>query len=497
MLYSKLSAVLLAAITCASVSYAAPVTLKSTSGGIELKGELLSFENGFYVLETALGALDVDARTVTCLGDACPKDVSNTSEFTITGNDRLLKNLVLPLIEGYGFSLGADVALKSSGKNKSSVQVTGINGTKFADISIGGTQKNPAISIQSGTVAKMLSAKSTSTIIPLSSDAFVLAVSADNPLRSISQKNLQALLSGKITNWKDIGGPDFDINLYVPSGNNSLLNTAKATGFDFSKAKKAIKIADIIALSRTAESDPFGITVINHSNLGGARALSIGGACGAVIAPNKFTIAAGNYPASYFHYLEVADKNLPIFAQEFADYLKTDQAKSQINTLGFNSISITESPLGEQGDRLAYSILAQKNVVPIEDLRKMITLLGGARQLSSVLRFKIGSIELDAPSQTALDALVTELYLGKYADQKIMFVGFTENLGSFADNKRNSKAAAQLIFGGLRGQIGGEILDDLNIEVHGFGQASPLSCEDTPEGANLNNRVEIWVKDSY
>ena len=238
MLYSKLSAVLLAAITCASVSYAAPVTLKSTSGGIELKGELLSFENGFYVLETALGALDVDARTVTCLGDACPKDVSNTSEFTITGNDRLLKNLILPLIEGYGFSLGADVALKSSDKNKSSVQVTGINGTKFADISIGGTQKNSAINVLSGTVEKMLSAKSTSTIVPLSSDAFVLAVSADNPLRSISQKNLQALLSGKITNWKDIGGPDFDINLYVPSGNNSLLNTAKATGFDFSKAKK-------------------------------------------------------------------------------------------------------------------------------------------------------------------------------------------------------------------------------------------------------------------
>lgn len=495
MLYSKLSAVFLAVITCTSVSYAAPVTLKSTSGGVELKGELLSFENGFYVLETALGALDVDARTVTCLGDACPKEVSNTSKFAITGNDRLLKNLILPLIEGYGFSLGADVALKSSGKNKSSVQVTSTNGAKFADISIGGTQKNPAISVQSGTVAKMLSAKSTSTIVPLSSDAFVLAVSADNPLRSISQKNVQALLSGKITNWKDIGGPDFDINLYVPS--KSLLSIAKATGFDFSKAKKAIKIADIVALSNTAESDPFGITVINHSNLGGARALSIGGACGAAIAPNKFTIAAGNYPASYFHYLEVADKSLPIFAQEFADYLKTDQAKSQINTLGFNSISITESPLGEQGDRLAHSILAQKDVVPIEDLRKMITLLGGARQLSSVLRFKAGSIELDAPSQTALDALVTELYLGKYADQKIMFVGFTENLGSFGDNKRNSKAAAQLTFGGLRGQIGGEILDDLNIEVHGFGQASPLSCEDTPEGANVNNRVEIWVKDSF
>ena len=54
-------------------TWAGQITLKSTTSTVELVGELKSFDNGIYLIETELGELEVDARTVSCSGASCPK----------------------------------------------------------------------------------------------------------------------------------------------------------------------------------------------------------------------------------------------------------------------------------------------------------------------------------------------------------------------------------------------------------------------------------------
>lgn len=54
--------------------------------------------------------------------------------------------------------------------------------------------------------------------IPVAWDALVVIVNKDNPVESISFENLQKLYLGGTKNWKDLGGVDAPIELYVRRG---------------------------------------------------------------------------------------------------------------------------------------------------------------------------------------------------------------------------------------------------------------------------------------
>lgn len=51
--------------------------------------------------------------------------------------------------------------------------------------------------------------------------ALAFAVNDSNPIDNISTEQLKKILLGKITNWKDLGGEDSVINLYLRKGKNT------------------------------------------------------------------------------------------------------------------------------------------------------------------------------------------------------------------------------------------------------------------------------------
>ena len=54
--------------------------------------------------------------------------------------------------------------------------------------------------------------------VPVAWDALVVIVHKENPVNSITSEQLKAIYLGKITNWKELGGPDAKIELYVRRG---------------------------------------------------------------------------------------------------------------------------------------------------------------------------------------------------------------------------------------------------------------------------------------
>lgn len=383
--------------------------------------------------------------------------------------------------------------------------MVGKSGQDFASISVRtGTQsklkskiktaKN-ALVVTSGTVEMLADAAEKTNATPLAADALVAITADTNPIKSISLNTLHDVLSGKITNWKDLGGPNIDLNLYLPEEVSGVIQIANKLGYITPKSVKSQRFSDLTELSTAASSDPYGLGFTNYANRHSATPLSISGTCGAHIQPTAFNILTGSYPASYFHYLQTTSTPVPIFAREFISYLNNTQAKNAITALGYPSLSVIENALDNQGNRIAHGLLTTSKTVPVTEYRAMLNALNGARQLSTVLRFKAGSLDLDTQSSAALEVLISELFLGNYADQKLQIIGFTEADGSTGENKRNSKAAAQLISRYIKDADSGNQLMDLQIEILGYGEASPLTCEDTPEGSAINNRVEIWVKD--
>ncbi len=57
--------------------------------------------------------------------------------------------------------------------------------------------------------------------IPVAWDALVVIVNKNNPVEGLSFQQLQKIYTGKITNWKELGGNDAPIDLYVRRGKMS------------------------------------------------------------------------------------------------------------------------------------------------------------------------------------------------------------------------------------------------------------------------------------
>ena len=59
-------------------------------------------------------------------------------------------------------------------------------------------------------------------IVPVAKDAFVFFVNENNPVQNLTLNQIQNIYSGKIKNWKDVGGTDSKIKAYQkPEGSTS------------------------------------------------------------------------------------------------------------------------------------------------------------------------------------------------------------------------------------------------------------------------------------
>ena len=48
-------------------------------------------------------------------------------------------------------------------------------------------------------------------LVPIAAEAFVFVINANNPVESLTQQQIKDIYSGKITNWKEVGGEDIEI----------------------------------------------------------------------------------------------------------------------------------------------------------------------------------------------------------------------------------------------------------------------------------------------
>ncbi len=56
--------------------------------------------------------------------------------------------------------------------------------------------------------------------VPIALDAFVFIVHPENPLKSLTVKQIQDIYMGNVTNWKEVGGKDAKINPFIRDANS-------------------------------------------------------------------------------------------------------------------------------------------------------------------------------------------------------------------------------------------------------------------------------------
>ncbi|MBB5516754.1 phosphate transport system substrate-binding protein [Rubricella aquisinus] len=495
------------------------VTLTSFDGSITLRGDLLDFDGESYRIGTAIGEISIDAFQVSCDGDACPAPELLTSEFALVGSATLGAELMPALIEAYAFALDADIGESTmSADGSTQLMIQDLEGRDLADVTVASLGSSAGfaallegsadIAMSSRTVRQReldvfensglgtLNAPGQENIIGL--DGLIGIVSRSNPVRAISIQNLAGLFSGRIQNWAEVGGPDAPVNVYVrdaSSGTRQVFDQLVLEPFGLTVTPAAQVYESNAEVSDAVASDPFGIGFTGFAYERNARAIGIQEVCGIITPPTPFAIKAEEYPLARRLYLYNTNRALPPQAESFLAFIQSDEAQDVIAANGFIDQALSTSPMNDQGLRMTTAMLSAEDGAQLFELRQMAAELVNAERLSTTFRFTPGSSILDVRAQRDAVRLAEFLARGGFENKEILVLGFTDSIGRPDLNRALSFRRAQQVLDSVIAAAPAGALDDIQFNVQGFGEISPLGCNETFTGRQINRRVEVWVRE--
>ncbi|MDF2889739.1 MAG: hypothetical protein K0R80_106 [Clostridia bacterium] len=146
-------------------------------------------------------------------------------------------------------------------------------------------------------------------VVPVVKEAFVFLVNKENPVDTISVKQLQDIYQGKIKSWRELGGPDKEIIPYQrPDNSGSQTNMLNMVmkGLNIMDAPKELKPAEMSGLIEVIAAYDNSDKAIGYSvyyfansmyNKETIKFVKVDG-----IEPNNETIKSGEYPFTSAYY---------------------------------------------------------------------------------------------------------------------------------------------------------------------------------------------------
>ncbi|HKS38020.1 MAG TPA: PstS family phosphate ABC transporter substrate-binding protein [Verrucomicrobiae bacterium] len=168
-------------------------------------------------------------------------------------------------------------------------------------------------------------------------DGLSVYVSADNPTKELTIDQLEQIFTGKVRNWKDVGGPNAPITVYSrenSSGTYEFFKEHVLKGKDF--AASAQTMPGTAAVLQAVAKDKNGIGYGGAAYGAGAKHLSIKkDDSSPAVEPNEETVVKGVYPISRFLFVYV---NPALDKGEVAAYLswiRSEDGQKVVKDIGY------------------------------------------------------------------------------------------------------------------------------------------------------------------
>jgi len=318
-----------------------------------------------------------------------------------------------------------------------------------------------------------LVSKGTEHIIGM--DGLAIIVNPGNSLDHLSTAQLADLFSGKIKNWKAIGGPDATVKIYSRDKNSGTWDSFKSMVLKKHKAKlsaNAVRIESSVELSDSVSKELGAIGFIGLPYVLRSKALAVSDEENAQpIYPTSFTISTEDYPLVrrlYIYEPSTISTNSP--AHQFIRFVMSEAGQNVVKKTGFISQNVYKTRPVQSGD------------MPL----RYLSLVNNANRLSLNFRFNSSTFELDNKAQRDLDRVVK--FFEDNPGQSAFLIGFSDSIGEADANQKLSKQRAEVVQRALFAR-------GINVEaVHGMGEAVPIASNTTRAGRQRNRRVEIWVR---
>ena len=191
---------------------------------------------------------------------------------------------------------------------------------------------------------------------PVAWDGVVPIVSSDNPVSNVTLKQLHDIYLGRVTNWKELGGPDSPINLYaIAPPLDGVEFSARLLLFHFGDQDVAAPrlYVNTEKLEEGIAIDPHGLGLSTFSGVmtnSKVKMLSVEGAHASVA-----TIADGSYPMYSALYLASRDDGKQHAAVEkFIAFSGSETAKEILRKDGLVPYGDVPNLIGKQDSRAAF-----------------------------------------------------------------------------------------------------------------------------------------------
>lgn len=175
---------------------------------------------------------------------------------------------------------------------------------------------------------------------PVALDALAVFVNEQNPVKTLALAQLSDIYTGKITNWRQVGGKNAPIVLYGrenSSGTYEYFKEHVLNKADF--APRVQTLAGTAAVINAVARDANGIGYGGIAYAQGVRAVGIKkDAKSPAVEPKEETVADGTYPISrklYFYWVASASPEL----KQFVEWSTSSEGQSVVENVGYFPLS--------------------------------------------------------------------------------------------------------------------------------------------------------------
>lgn len=509
------------ALTLSGPVYSADetITVRATDQSIELEGTLLSYDDEVLILKTPLGNISVRRDEVECEGSACPGSLAN-ADITIVGSEAIGQVLMPKLIDSYAETKQAQVVDRLDlGDDTIAMNVRADNGqgvTLFT-VSVQARDSNAGLEgvLSSATrVAMSTRAAKAAEIEALQNDgrgdlqtidqdhviAFdtvAVIVSPNNPVDELTEDQVTGIFSGTIWNWRQVGGPNKPITVYSQRKDSGTYGIFKAaiSAAQASGSSNAVAVVSGQDMAQRVAADIGGIGYVGFGAIGDAKPLDLITSCGIRMTPTSFAAKAEEYILQRRLRLFVDNAPKPDHLAGLLDFAVSTSADAVVRDAGFIDLSVEQSHAEARAERFFEAANSATEIPALRALREMLLELNGAVRLSTTFRFDQGSLELDTKAERDLVRVAEYLNRLENKDREVLLVGFTDSDGDFGTNLDLSRQRAQRLLQQLQAQSGAENdLSEQRFSATGYGELSPVGCNEFADGRRRNRRVEIWIR---
>jgi phosphate transport system substrate-binding protein len=175
--------------------------------------------------------------------------------------------------------------------------------------------------------------------IPVARDGLAVYVNAQSAITELSMEQLKGIFTGKITNWKQLGGPDNNIIVYSrenSSGTYVFFKEAVLMGADFTA--RAQTMPGTAAVVNAVGKEKFGIGYGGAAYAKGIKVIKVKkDAASPGVMPDKGTVMNGSYPLArpLFFYLRAKAAG---DVKGFMDWVLSGEGQGIVEKVGYYPI---------------------------------------------------------------------------------------------------------------------------------------------------------------